>query len=60
MPVSHDEASISSFCMEYIFDFIVAQNKQLLKVIAEDYGLDYDELVKLIPTHKDIIKFTKG
>lgn len=38
-------------------DLVIEQNKQLLKVIAEEEALPYNELVKLLPRHVDVISY---
>jgi hypothetical protein len=49
--------TVSSFFVEYILDVVINQNKQLLKEIAKDYELCYEDLLEFIPTHQDIIEY---
>jgi hypothetical protein len=59
MQKSTKDYSLSQFMVEYIMEIVRIQNTQLLKLIAEEEYIPYKELMKLIPTHKDIIKYTK-
>lgn len=43
--------------LQLIFTIVVSQNKQLLKIIAEEEGLDYDDLLTLIPTHQEVVQY---
>lgn len=44
-----------------LYNLIVEQNKQLLKIIAEEQGLNYERLVDMyIPTRHDFHKFMKS
>ena len=43
--------------VQIICEVVINQNKQLLKIIAEEEGLPYDEMVRLIlPTHQRIVQ----
>ncbi len=43
--------------VQIICELVINQNKQLLKIIAEEEGLPYDEMVRLIlPTHQRIVQ----
>lgn len=48
---------ISSMTVELIMSLVIEQNKQLLKIIAEEYDLFYDDLVALIPNKQEIVQF---
>ena len=43
--------------IEYMMDLIIHQNKELLKTIAVEESLDYQELCSMIPSHKDVITY---
>jgi hypothetical protein len=43
-----------------IFNLVEKQNKDLLKIIAENEGLDQKELEKLLPKKGDFIQYIKN
>ncbi len=43
--------------IQIICELIIEQNKQLLKIISEEEGLPYDEMVRLIlPSQQKIVQ----
>lgn len=42
--------------MEMLAYFVLQQNKQLLTTISNDYDIDLDELMSLIPKRNDIVQ----
>ena len=49
MPISRSTIEILSY-------FVLQQNKQLLTTISNDYDIDFDELMSLIPKRHDIVQ----
>lgn len=49
---------VKSMTIQLICELIIEQNKQLLKIIAEEEGLPYDEMVRLVlPSQQKIVQF---
>lgn len=47
---------ISAMTIELIMDIILEQNRQLLKIIADDYDLYYPDLLVHIPDRFELVK----
>lgn len=50
-------AEVQAMTLQIILKFIIKQNQQLLKIIAEKENLTYFELLKLIPSEDSLSKF---
>jgi hypothetical protein len=47
---------VSSMTLELILSIVMDQNKQLLKIIADDYDLYYPDLLAHIPDRYELVK----
>ena len=47
---------ISAMTIELIMDIILEQNRQLLKIIADDYDLYYPDLLVHIPDRFELVQ----
>ena len=57
VPVSSMKVPLSSMTLEIILSIIMDQNKQLLKIIANDYDIYYPDLLIHIPDRYEIVKY---
>lgn len=54
LPMPPTKIHINQKFIEIIFNLLIEQNKQLLKIIAEDNGWKYKAMVrKYVPTRQD-------
>ena len=51
------KSQVSAMTLEIILSIIMDQNKQLLKIIADDYDIYYPDLLIHIPDRYEIVKY---
>lgn len=55
--LSSMKVPLSSMTLEIILSIIMDQNKQLLKIIADDYDIYYPDLLVHIPDRFELVKY---